>query len=104
MRMSFTGRTNPTGGSPSTDGFLPRTLAGTSLATSYATVVELLATGDELVAVHVGDDIIGFEAVPERERCVDDQQGAIVSTVCFRLLDRNSSVPPRYARKRDTVL
>jgi aldehyde:ferredoxin oxidoreductase len=67
-QMSFTGRTNVTALSPLTSGlassnaggFLSRHLA----ATGYG-AVELLGEADELLAVHVTDDGVSFEVVPE---------------------------------------
>jgi aldehyde:ferredoxin oxidoreductase len=66
--MSFTGRTNCTGVSPLTDGllssnaggFISRHLAGTGYS-----AVEITGESDELVVVHVRDDSVEFEAVPE---------------------------------------
>jgi aldehyde:ferredoxin oxidoreductase len=67
-RASFTGRTNCTGVSPLTGGllssnaggFVSRNLAGTGYS-----VVELAGASDELLAVHVRDDGVTFEAVPD---------------------------------------
>jgi aldehyde:ferredoxin oxidoreductase len=67
-RASFTGRTNCTGVSPLTGGllssnaggFVSRNLAGTGYS-----VVELVGESDELLAVHVRDDGVTFEAVPD---------------------------------------
>jgi aldehyde:ferredoxin oxidoreductase len=66
--MSFTGRTNCTGVSPLTDGllssnaggFMSRHLAGTGYS-----AVEITGESDELVIVHVRDEGVEFEAVPE---------------------------------------
>ena len=65
---SFTGRTNCTGVSPLTNGllssnaggFVSRNLAGTGYS-----VVELAGASDELLAVHVRDDGVTFEEVPD---------------------------------------
>jgi aldehyde:ferredoxin oxidoreductase len=65
---SFTGRTNATAVSPLTNGllssnaggFVSRNLAGTGYS-----VVELTGTSDELLAVHVRDDGVTFEEVPD---------------------------------------
>ncbi|MFC7070010.1 aldehyde ferredoxin oxidoreductase family protein [Halobaculum lipolyticum] len=67
-RMSFTGRMNMTGVSPLTDGlassnaggFLSRNFTGTGYA-----AVELHGAADEPLAVHVRDDGVTFEAVPD---------------------------------------
>ena len=67
-RMSFTGRMNMTGLSPLTDGlvstnaggYLSRNFAGTGIS-----VCELVGESDELLAIHVTDDGVEFEEVPE---------------------------------------
>ncbi|MFB6090544.1 MAG: aldehyde ferredoxin oxidoreductase family protein [Halobellus sp.] len=67
-RMSFTGRMNCTGVSPLTDGlfssnaggFLSRNFTGTGNA-----AVEITGESDELLAVHVREDGVSFEPVPE---------------------------------------
>jgi len=66
--MSFTGRTSATAVSPLTDGlcstnaggFVSRNLLGTGNA-----AVEFVGESDDLVVVHVRDDGVSFEAVPE---------------------------------------
>ena len=66
--MSFTGRMSATGLSPLTDGlassnaggFLSRNFAGTGNA-----AVELVGAADELLVVHVREDGVEFEPVPE---------------------------------------
>jgi len=66
--MSFTGRMNCTGVSPLTDGllssnaggFLSRNFAGTGYS-----VVEFTGQSDELLVVHVSDEGVEFERVPE---------------------------------------
>ena len=67
-QMSFTGRMNMTGLSPLTDG-LVSTNAGGYLSRNFAdtgySVVELAGKSDELLAIHVTDDGIEFEEVPE---------------------------------------
>ncbi|WP_254768659.1 aldehyde ferredoxin oxidoreductase C-terminal domain-containing protein [Salinilacihabitans rarus] len=67
-RMSFTGRMNMTALSPLTDG-LASTNAGGYLSRNFAgtgiSVLELAGESDELVIVHVTDDGVEFEAVPE---------------------------------------
>ncbi|MEF8781389.1 MAG: aldehyde ferredoxin oxidoreductase C-terminal domain-containing protein [Haloferacaceae archaeon] len=67
-RMSFTGRTNATALSPLTDGlassnaggFVSRHLAGTGYG-----AVEIRGQSDEPIAIHVTDDGVTFEEVPE---------------------------------------
>jgi len=66
--MSFTGRTSATAVSPLTDGllsanaggFVSRNLTGTGNA-----VVELVGESDDLLMVHVREDGVTFEEVPE---------------------------------------
>lgn len=69
-QMSFTGRMNMTGLSPLTDG-LVSTNAGGYLSRNFAdtgySVVEFVGKSDELLAVHVTDSGVEFEAVPELE-------------------------------------
>ena len=68
--MSFTGRMNMTGLSPLTDGlvstnaggYLSRNFVGTGIS-----VLEVVGQSDELLAVHVTDQGVEFEAVPELE-------------------------------------
>jgi len=67
-RMSFTGRMNATSLSPLTNGLLS-TNAGGFLSRHFsatgAPCVEIIGESDELLAVHVTDDGVEFEAVPE---------------------------------------
>jgi aldehyde:ferredoxin oxidoreductase len=66
--MSFTGRTNCTGVSPLTDGLLSSNAGGflsRNLAATGYGAVEFHGASDELVAVHVSDDGVEFEPVPE---------------------------------------
>jgi aldehyde:ferredoxin oxidoreductase len=67
-QMSFTGRMNMTALSPLTDGLVSSN-AGGYLSRNFAgtghPVVELRGSSDELLAVHVTDDGVTFEAVPE---------------------------------------
>jgi aldehyde:ferredoxin oxidoreductase len=76
-RMSFTGRMSLTGLSPLTDGLLS-TNAGGYLSRNFAdtgySAVEITGQSDELLAVHVTDEGIEFEEVPELA-------GALVSEV-----------------------
>ncbi|MFC4248455.1 aldehyde ferredoxin oxidoreductase family protein [Natribaculum luteum] len=69
-RMSFTGRMNMTGLSPLTDG-LVSTNAGGYLSRNFTSagisVLEVVGESDELLAIHVTDDGVEFEAVPELE-------------------------------------
>jgi Aldehyde:ferredoxin oxidoreductase len=67
-QMSFTGRTNMTALSPLTDG-LVSTNAGGYLSRNFVgtghPVFEVCGRSDELLAVHVTDDGVTFEEVPE---------------------------------------
>ena len=69
-RMSFTGRLNMTGLSPLTDGLVSSNAGGylsrNVVATGYS-VIEITGESDELLAVHVSDTGVEFEAVPELE-------------------------------------
>jgi aldehyde:ferredoxin oxidoreductase len=66
--MSFTGRMNATGVSPLTGGLLSSNAGGflsrNFTATGYG-AVELVGESDELLAVHVTDEGVEFEPVPE---------------------------------------
>ncbi|QLG26786.1 aldehyde ferredoxin oxidoreductase [Halorarum halophilum] len=69
-RMSFTGRMSMTGLSPLTNG-LASTNAGGYLSRNFVdtgySVVEFTGQSDDLLAVHVTDEGVEFEAVPELE-------------------------------------
>ncbi|ADB62905.1 Aldehyde ferredoxin oxidoreductase (plasmid) [Haloterrigena turkmenica DSM 5511] len=66
--MSFTGRMNCTGVSPLTDGLLSSN-AGGFMSRNFVDAgygaVEFVGASDELVVVHVRDDGVTFEPVPE---------------------------------------
>jgi aldehyde:ferredoxin oxidoreductase len=67
-RTSFTGRMNATGLSPLTDGLLSANAGGYLSRNFVATghpCVEVVGESDELLAVHVRDDGVGFEPVPD---------------------------------------
>ncbi|WP_058994371.1 aldehyde ferredoxin oxidoreductase family protein [Haloarcula sp. CBA1127] len=67
-QMSFTGRMNCTGVSPLTDGLLSSNAGGfmsRNFADTGYSAVELSGESDELVMVHVRDDGVEFEAVPD---------------------------------------
>ncbi len=67
-RMSFTGRMNATALSPLTDGLASSNAGGFMSRNFVATghpVVELHGAAEELVIVHVTDDGVTFESVPE---------------------------------------
>ncbi|MFC7157606.1 aldehyde ferredoxin oxidoreductase family protein [Halomarina halobia] len=69
-RMSFTGRTNCTGVSPLTDGLLSSNAGGfvsRNLAATGYSAVEFVGASDELVVVHVTDEGVEIEAVPDLE-------------------------------------
>ena len=88
-RMSFTGRMNMTALSPLTDGlasanaggYLSRNFVGTGIS-----VLEIGGESDELLAVHVRDDGVTFEAVPELE-------GAAVPETSDYMADRHDLGP-----------
>lgn len=67
-QMSFTGRMNCTGVSPLTDGLLSSN-AGGFMSRNFAETgygaVEITGKSDELVVVHVRDDGVEFEPVPD---------------------------------------
>jgi len=67
-KMSFTGRMNATAVSPLTDG-LASSNAGGFLSRNFAdagyAVVEIRGAADELTMLHVTDDGVEFEAVPD---------------------------------------
>ena len=75
--MSFTGRMNATTLSPLTDGLLS-TNAGGYLSRNFTgtghSIVEVVGTADELTAIHITDEGVTFEEVP-------DLEGALVSEV-----------------------
>jgi aldehyde:ferredoxin oxidoreductase len=66
--MSFTGRMNATGVSPLTDGLLSSNAGGflsrNFTATGYG-AVELVGESDDLLAVHVTDESVEFEPIPD---------------------------------------
>ena len=67
-QMSFTGRMNCTGVSPLTDGLLSSNAGGfmsRNFADTGYSAVELVGESDDLVIVHVRDDGVEFEAVPD---------------------------------------
>ncbi|MFP8888790.1 aldehyde ferredoxin oxidoreductase C-terminal domain-containing protein [Natrialbaceae archaeon A-CW2] len=72
-QMSFTGRMNMTALSPLTDG-LASTNAGGYLSRNFAdtgiSVLEIVGESDDLVAIHVTDSGVEFEAVPELENAL----------------------------------
>jgi aldehyde:ferredoxin oxidoreductase len=88
-RMSFTGRMNMTALSPLTDG-LCSTNAGGYLSRNFVetgiSVLELVGESDECLAVHVRDDGVTFESVPELE-------GALVSEVGDYVADHQDLGP-----------
>jgi aldehyde:ferredoxin oxidoreductase len=68
--MSFTGRMSCTGLSPLTDGLLSSNAGGfvsRPFADSGYAAVEIAGSSDELVGVHVTDEGVEFEAVPDLE-------------------------------------
>ncbi|ARS89877.1 aldehyde ferredoxin oxidoreductase family protein [Natrarchaeobaculum aegyptiacum] len=86
--MSFTGRMSATGLSPLTDGLLSSNAGGflsrNFTGTGYS-AVEISGESDDLVIVHVTDDGVEFEAVPELEE-------ATVSETC-EYIEEKSDLP-----------
>ena len=77
-QMSFTGRMNATAVSPLTDGLLSSNAGGfmsRHFADTGYSAVEFTGESDELVVVHVRDDGVDFEVVP-------NLAGATVSETC----------------------
>jgi aldehyde:ferredoxin oxidoreductase len=69
-QMDVTGRMNATSVSPLTDGLLSSNAGGflsRNFAATGASAVELVGESDELLAVHVRDDGVEFEEVPDLE-------------------------------------
>ncbi|MFC6823499.1 aldehyde ferredoxin oxidoreductase family protein [Halopelagius fulvigenes] len=78
--MSFTGRMNVTGVSPLTDGLLSSNAGGfmsRHFADTGNAAVEFTGRSDELVVVHVRDDGVRFEEVPNLEG------GTVPETVAY---------------------
>ncbi|WP_136716964.1 aldehyde ferredoxin oxidoreductase family protein [Halorientalis salina] len=83
--MSFTGRTNCTGVSPLTGGLLSSNAGGfisRNLADTGYGAVEITGESDELLAIHVTDEGVEFEAVP-------DLDGATVPEVTEYMADEH---------------
>jgi len=92
-QMSFTGRTNCTALSPLTDGLLSSNAGGfvsRHLAATGYGAIELAGASDDLVIVHVRDDGVEFEAVP-------DLAGATVSETTGYLEDERDISSDRTA-------
>ncbi|MFC6614446.1 aldehyde ferredoxin oxidoreductase family protein [Halopenitus salinus] len=91
--MSFTGRMNCTGVSPLTDGLLSSNAGGfmsrNFAATGYG-AVEIAGESDELLAIHVRDDGVEFEAIP-------DLAGATVSETADHLEEERGISPDQTA-------
>jgi len=81
-RMSFTGRMNMTALSPLTDG-LASTNAGGYLSRNFVdtgiSTFELVGESDELLLIHVTDDGVEFEEVPELEEATVPEVSAHVA-------------------------
>jgi aldehyde:ferredoxin oxidoreductase len=84
-QMSFTGRMSATGVSPLTGGLLSSNAGGflsrNFTATGYS-AVEIAGASDELVIVHVTDEGVEFEAIP-------DLKEAKVSETCEYIADEH---------------
>jgi aldehyde:ferredoxin oxidoreductase len=91
--MSFTGRMNATSISPLTDGLLSSN-AGGFMSRNFADTgygaVEITGESDELIAIHIRDDDIEFESVP-------DLEGATVSETTAYLEDSRDVTPDQTA-------
>ncbi|MFP9060386.1 aldehyde ferredoxin oxidoreductase family protein [Natrialbaceae archaeon A-chndr2] len=91
--MSFTGRLSATAVSPLTDGLLSSNAGGflsrNFIATGYA-AVEIAGESDDLIAIHVTDEGVEFESVP-------DLEGATVSEVGASLKHRRGLGPEHVA-------
>ncbi|WP_255197460.1 aldehyde ferredoxin oxidoreductase family protein [Halorarius litoreus] len=84
-QMSFTGRTSVTGLSPLTNGLLSSNAGGfvsRHLADTGYSAIELAGASDDLVAVHVRDDGVEVEPVP-------DLAGATVPEVDTAMAERH---------------
>ena len=69
-QMSFTGRMSCTGISPLTDGLLSSNAGGfmsRNFADTGYSAIELTGTADELTIVHITDEGVEFESVPDLE-------------------------------------
>ncbi|ELY84725.1 aldehyde ferredoxin oxidoreductase family protein [Natrinema altunense] len=91
--MSFTGRMSATGVSPLTDGLLSSNAGGflsrNFTGTGYS-AVEITGASDDLVVVHVTDESVEFEAVP-------DLAEATVPETCEYLEDEHDLGPEHTA-------
>ena len=80
--MAFTGRTNATALSPLTDGLHSSNAGGYLSRPLHATgygAVEITGASDELLAVHVSEDGVEFEPVPELAAAtVSETTGAMI--------------------------
>ncbi|WP_336036223.1 aldehyde ferredoxin oxidoreductase family protein [Halobacterium yunchengense] len=92
-QMSFTGRMNATAVSPLTDGLLSSNAGGfmsRHFADTGYSAVEFAGASDELVLVHVRDDGVAFEAVPELA-------GATVPETCAYVEEEHGLEPDHTA-------
>jgi aldehyde:ferredoxin oxidoreductase len=84
---SFTGRTNLTGLAPLTDGLMSSTADGFISRNVVGTVyslVELVGRSDESVGIHVSDEGLDFEPVPElREVIVAELTAHVQANRCL---------------------
>ncbi|WP_435158002.1 aldehyde ferredoxin oxidoreductase family protein [Haladaptatus sp. DFWS20] len=76
--MSFTGRMNCTSISPLTDGLLSSN-AGGYLSRNFTdtgySAVEITGSADDLLAIHITDENVEFETVPELHEATIDETG-----------------------------
>ncbi|SIR62888.1 aldehyde:ferredoxin oxidoreductase [Haladaptatus litoreus] len=83
--MSFTGRMNATAVSPLTDGLLSSNAGGfmsRNFADTGYSAIEFAGVSDDLIIVHVTDEGVEFEVVP-------DLEGATVSETCTYINDEH---------------
>ena len=76
--MSFTGRMNATSLSPLTDGMASSNAGGFTsrpMAKTGYSAVEIGGKSDELLAVHVSEDAVSFEAVPSLREATAEETG-----------------------------
>ncbi|MDJ1434385.1 aldehyde ferredoxin oxidoreductase C-terminal domain-containing protein [Halostagnicola sp. A-GB9-2] len=82
-QMSFTGRMNMTGLSPLTDGLVSSNAGGylsRNFVSTGISVLEVTGESDELLAIHVTDDGVTFEEVPELEGATVPEVSEYVET------------------------
>jgi len=95
--MSFTGRMNCTAVSPLTDGLLSSN-AGGFLSRNFAdtgnSAIELAGAADELTVIHVTDEGVEFEAVPDLEGATVPETAAYLEAEHGIESDRTAIIGP----------